>query len=392
MECPQCGEVGVELQVNETWAGTWHSACCHRACLPCVRQWVNASLEQCRAQGQLRVQCYHPGCKKSMPQKLVLNASLGARLLAEAIDRCGRPQDWPVLVPCSQCGATCRPLVNESCGHGACENCWERWAEQQLPFCQTSACLSARCLQQDCREAVCTTLWHQILAPSEAVISCIALAEAADAAWKRLQNYGGSRFAAAPADPGPCCEICNSGEHQIALLENVCGHAACEDCWSRWTEVQLDDCIFRRAMDIRCIGQDCISRATSCLWEHACTRSEQVLALDQQFKRRLQLQRNTLFPEVMQVDCPQPRCVGLGYLGFDTVMCFLCEHQWVPEDSVGEAPLEADVEMVMGVKVKRCPKCSQYIEKNGGCDHMTCRHRGCGYEFWWSTLKPYRAG
>jgi ariadne-1 len=43
----------------------------------------------------------------------------------------------------------------------------------------------------------------------------------------------------------------------------------------------------------------------------------------------------------------------------------------------------------MGVAVKRCPKCSQYIEKNGGCDHMKCGHRGCGYEFWWSTLQPY---
>jgi ariadne-1 len=41
----------------------------------------------------------------------------------------------------------------------------------------------------------------------------------------------------------------------------------------------------------------------------------------------------------------------------------------------------------MGVKVKKCPKCTEYIEKNGGCDHMTCR---CGHEFWWSSLTPYR--
>jgi hypothetical protein len=36
---------------------------------------------------------------------------------------------------------------------------------------------------------------------------------------------------------------------------------------------------------------------------------------------------------------------------------------------------------------KACPKCHQRIEKNQGCDHMTCR---CGYEFYWTTLQPYR--
>jgi len=82
-----------------------------------------------------------------------------------------------------------------------------------------------------------------------------------------------------------------------------------------------------------------------------------------------------------------PGCWGLGYLGFDTVMCFMCEEQWNPEEGGVPMPVDVDVEEVMGVKVKKCPKCSEYIEKNGGCDHMTCR---CKYEFWWSTLAPYR--
>jgi len=34
---------------------------------------------------------------------------------------------------------------------------------------------------------------------------------------------------------------------------------------------------------------------------------------------------------------------------------------------------------------KKCPNCSNRIEKNGGCDHMTCRPPGgCGYDFWWT--------
>lgn len=38
-------------------------------------------------------------------------------------------------------------------------------------------------------------------------------------------------------------------------------------------------------------------------------------------------------------------------------------------------------------KLKKCPKCKVTIEKNEGCDHMTCKK--CKYEFYWSTLKKY---
>lgn len=36
------------------------------------------------------------------------------------------------------------------------------------------------------------------------------------------------------------------------------------------------------------------------------------------------------------------------------------------------------------VNTKDCPKCNTFIEKNGGCNHMTCRK--CGFEFCWICL------
>ena len=33
---------------------------------------------------------------------------------------------------------------------------------------------------------------------------------------------------------------------------------------------------------------------------------------------------------------------------------------------------------VIGKKFKQCSKCMFWVEKNQGCDHMTCR---CGYQF-----------
>ncbi|CAE6409214.1 unnamed protein product [Rhizoctonia solani] len=36
---------------------------------------------------------------------------------------------------------------------------------------------------------------------------------------------------------------------------------------------------------------------------------------------------------------------------------------------------------------KSCPKCKRKIERNGGCDHMTCQlPGGCGHEFCWECL------
>lgn len=42
---------------------------------------------------------------------------------------------------------------------------------------------------------------------------------------------------------------------------------------------------------------------------------------------------------------------------------------------------------------KRCPNCGTAIEKNGGCNHVTCTRSagGCGYEMCWLCLGKYRA-
>lgn len=40
------------------------------------------------------------------------------------------------------------------------------------------------------------------------------------------------------------------------------------------------------------------------------------------------------------------------------------------------------------LKQKNCPRCGICIEKNEGCDHMTCV--ACKYEFWWKLYTPFK--
>ena len=44
------------------------------------------------------------------------------------------------------------------------------------------------------------------------------------------------------------------------------------------------------------------------------------------------------------------------------------------------------------VNTKQCPSCHKFIEKNQGCNHMTCRKNagGCGYEFCWICLGEWK--
>jgi hypothetical protein len=175
------------------------------------------------------------------------------------------------------------------------------------------------------------------------------------------------------------CPICCT--HQTGLIPGCASncHVACLHCWSRWAGGQADRMRWQREFgSFTCFGDGCHEVIDQRIWEmHPETRK-----LQNDLARRHVLQQNVLYPTCVQVDCPIPGCMGLGYLGHDTVMCFICEHQW-PADN-GKKPSDA---IGLSTIIKACSRCNAHIEKNGGCDHMTCP---CGYEFWWSTLNPYR--
>lgn len=68
-------------------------------------------------------------------------------------------------------------------------------------------------------------------------------------------------------------------------------------------------------------------------------------------------------------------------------MCFLCKNIWHGRRSCEES---LDKQLLIYKKkfpVKKCPKCKSDIEKNSGCNHMTCSR--CNYQFCWICLKVY---
>ena len=56
--------------------------------------------------------------------------------------------------------------------------------------------------------------------------------------------------------------------------------------------------------------------------------SQSAKSLVRQLDRRMAVEANKLYPACMQVEYPRPECVGIRFLGFETIMCFVCAHQW----------------------------------------------------------------
>ena len=95
--------------------------------------------------------------------------------------------------------------------------------------------------------------------------------------------------------------------------------------------------------------------------------------------------------------CVRPQCTG--YMRGDKSskmlkcqicsqeMCYLCRNEWHEGKNCKEA---MDIEFkkyVDRVEVKECPNCKSKIEKNEGCNHMTCSR--CDYQFCWICLSKY---
>lgn len=390
--CDFCQERRIVLLKND--------ACGHIACENCWSKHTELQLGHCRSAFKTRASCFHHNCSHPLSETIWKHISTVSHTIghfSKEMDlemRRLKARAGSALVMatcpsdpgphCSICGIQQLALFqNTPCHHIACENCWAGFAEKQIPKCKSLFRTRPFCFDPLCQHAMSEELWEHSRTRSLAISE---FADECDKEVQRLLNTAGElvSWAPSPCDAGPVCIVCN--ERHLALLRNTeCGHTACENCWSRWVEVQLPRCHDAKQVAVRCLGAKCQTMAAAAIWVHACTLSDEVSILELKFARRRQLQNNVLYPSVVQVDCPQEGCLGLGYRGFDTVMCFMCEHQWL-EDS-GNHPETNESDIIAGELMKKCPACGEYIIKNGGCDHMTCR---CKHEFSWTTLKPYR--
>jgi ariadne-1 len=189
------------------------------------------------------------------------------------------------------------------------------------------------------------------------------------------------------------CKVCydDAATDGFAL---GCGHKFCNSCYTGYLSNQVAEgplCVMARCPEFKCT--------------QAIPRKVYFAFLDEQNKATYQRYCVRQFIEANKSYryCPAPNCERISCGSGETHVACDCGHQYCfhcgAEDHrpcncatlskwVEKCNNDSETANWMTVNTKPCPKCQSRIEKNQGCNHMTCRQ--CKHEFCWLCFGDWR--
>ena len=187
------------------------------------------------------------------------------------------------------------------------------------------------------------------------------------------------------------CLICQSELNEINKVQvPVCLHNFCQDCIRTYLEIRITESqVDSMPCPEHSCGADIQEEFISMLIP------EELFFKFKKFQKAQSLNKN---PNLRW--CPKPDCEGwdkgnmqsreltCNQCGFK--FCYYCQEPWH-----GNSKCRAQVDFALDKyskknNVKQCPQCRRRVEKNQGCDHMTCP--ACRYEWCWLCGEPYMVG
>uniref|UniRef100_A0A7S3P536 RBR-type E3 ubiquitin transferase n=1 Tax=Amphora coffeiformis TaxID=265554 RepID=A0A7S3P536_9STRA len=203
----------------------------------------------------------------------------------------------------------------------------------------------------------------------------------------------GSNFCNGTDSKEHFCEICYENVSGSQVFALACQHYFCKECWGEAITTAFGDGESTMT-SLKCPRHQCPERLTRAdlevlapnfleKWNNAAIKEFVLKSSDHSF-------------------CPGADCTVVANIASDvtknypascglcgTSFCFQCgksPHRPATCDIIKryEAIMQefSELEHIM----KECPACFVRIQKNGGCNHMTCTH--CGHEFCWVCLSP----
>jgi ariadne-1 len=216
-----------------------------------------------------------------------------------------------------------------------------------------------------------------------------------DAAYELAKKIGGEVLSIlepklvnrnlSPGYCGICCET-------AALFNLNCGHSYCYECIQKW----ITDSITQLSPSI----PNCCNQPLASHLDHFLSKPEQ-----EQFHTKIL--HNTLSSISGFNWCKN--CSN-GFIieeesssHCSSLICKECEYQWCRKCNLQlHSDLTCDEALLRESKETRenrnwiksntqqCPHCQTDIEKNSGCNHMTCRQ--CKFEFCWVCKEKWIPG
>lgn len=195
------------------------------------------------------------------------------------------------------------------------------------------------------------------------------------------------------------CAVCYTMLDKSNSPKLPCGCTNCSDCLTNWIITQTKELHFQTYEKIPCMNSYCkqpfkAEEVSSQLNEEQQVSINEAL-LDVYLKKTEDIRR-----------CPNSACTYAGTIDTsspceDSLECEVCATRWREKvhlstrEKVKDFFYEGNTkrsEFLCGLWeemwTRRCPSCDVSIEKNGGCDHMTCRK--CQFEFCWLCTQKHQ--
>ncbi|CAI4223155.1 unnamed protein product [Auanema sp. JU1783] len=190
------------------------------------------------------------------------------------------------------------------------------------------------------------------------------------------------------------CSVCCTKSSLTGLL---CNHWCCSSCWETYLNTKI---LSDNSADIQCFAYDC----------PLLIEDEKVLSYISREDVRMAYHRliTNSFVESNRLIkwCPGPDCgkaIKVSQAEARPVQCtcnmcfcFGCANEWHEPVNCRLLRLwmkkcsdDSETSNWINANTKECPKCQVTIEKDGGCNHMTCKNSACKMEFCWMCLGPW---
>jgi E3 ubiquitin-protein ligase RNF19A len=184
------------------------------------------------------------------------------------------------------------------------------------------------------------------------------------------------------------CEICYMEYPSESVISLPCGHMFCVTCIDGYLCLEIKEA---RVLQIKCCQVDC-----EFVFDPEIIAS---IVSPSQYEKYLTFKRNKL----TELDpdskwCPNPKCGQVvkrensdsNYMkcaDCGTEICYECNEPWHPKVTCEKATDESYEAWARGKNIQKCPNCKRRVEKDSGCNHMTCAV--CGYQWCWLCRGKY---
>ncbi|CUM68176.1 uncharacterized protein PRCAT00005894001 [Priceomyces carsonii] len=214
------------------------------------------------------------------------------------------------------------------------------------------------------------------------------------------------------------CVICCETYKSCRTYSLTCSHKFCINCYYEYLVNSL-----HRGMLIRCIDSNCSLTIPHEDIEEIISAKRSpgdiVVAKKPLNLNSLLIANAKVYIKSQKINmkwCPVPDCNSLSQLLKGNVsviegdndiskipmvmcasghqFCFACQYEnhlpcpcWIVKMWIKKCEDDSETANWIQANTQICPKCNSSIEKNGGCNHMTCSN--CHYEFCWICSKEW---